>query len=894
MKKYTIFAVTLLAAISCAKETPTDMEGPVSNSLHAVILDHSPATRTVLRDNPGLAIVSEWQAGDAIGVFGGGSVNQQFVLEAGTISPDGRSAGFVSGTGTPSGNLFSYSPFQQGASGADDRIVLTFPEVQEGISPGTVNPVPDPAANILAATGTRQNGLSFKSVVSILKIGQSFEGETTLSRVEFRDLSGAPVCGEMTISRSETPTAQITGNGKVLTLHLGDGLQIKAGAVIPLYLIVPARDYPKGFELAFISQDGKKTVKTVGTRMGKTLMSGAVYPIGETSAYEYLPNVVCKLNAGAQVITPEKADLVKILNISSSPLDDIDGTVIRDNGNAVFRTSLDLLVHDDMAPAPGQWYIFEYGGDLLPEGGVFRIKSVDPMGGGYARVFAVTEPNVAAPYEELKLGKEMFDAEGNEIEGAGVNLDVASYLKEIVDDEGNTVPFSVSEDGQLLFEGDAAARIAGVRTRAARSFRINLPQLSVNVKQDYAEASLSAQMSVDFKVALGMVHGELQYAHFTAHPALNLQADFSLKAEIFKWEKKEHLYTLPFAPIPVAPGILLFPELAFYGTVGVAGEIRFTASVKYTYDMGTYGMSYNHGDGFTVRHKPTDPEKEEGFQPEIGGFSGSLNAYGTLTLRPYVHIVKLFGLGVESNFTLSFGIETKSGGEGTKLALTPSVELVPIVITLGGYYTKTLKQLSVSKTFDPLWERYLVPAVVSSRLTMGGHWTDEYYTWTKNDTGKPETLVAKLFVPDDHVDYQLKLKGRMLKGIQYGVVVARGNRSELKVTSDDPGLFNWLSVGVPPYIAPGFMDWTFDASAIATFPVEAVERLGVYGDAGEEEAEIVKTAPFHFEDGVPYQLIPVYFDADGKYHSFSKGSTGVVCWPKDWNGNPYVMSGSGQ
>ncbi|MBQ1656712.1 MAG: hypothetical protein II053_07415, partial [Bacteroidales bacterium] len=271
-----------------------------------------------------------------------------------------------------------------------------------------------------------------------------------------------------------------------------------------------------------------------------------------------------------------------------------------------------------------------------------------------------------------------------------------------------------------------------------------------------------------------------------------------------------------------------------------------------------------------------------------------LNAYGTLTLRPYVHIVKLFGLGVESNFTLSFGIETKSGGEGTKLALTPSVELVPIVITLGGYYTKTLKQLSVSKTFDPLWERYLVPAIASSKLTVHGHWTDDYYTWTKNDTGKPEELVAHLFVPDDQVDYQLKLKGRMLKGIQYGVVVARGNRSDLKISSEDPGLFNWLSVGVPPYIVPGFMDWTFDASTIGTFPVEAVKTLGVYGAQAEEEAEISKTAPFHFEDGVPYQLIPVYFDADGQYHRFNKGSTALVCWPNDWNGNPYIKLGSGQ
>lgn len=890
MKKYTIFAITLLAILSCAKETPSDTE-PVSNSLQAVILDHSPATRTVLRDNPGLEIVSQWQAGDAIGVFGGGSANQQYTLEAGTISQDGKSAGFVSTTETPSGSLFAYSPFQQGTSGTDSRIILTFPEVQEGISSGTVNPAPDPAANILAATGSRQNGLSFRSVVSILKIGQSFTEQTTLSRVEFRDLSGAPVCGEMTISQPEAPAAQITGSGTVLTLRLGDGLQVGAGTVMPIYMFVPARDYPKGFELAFVSQDGVRTVRSVGTKMGKTLISGAVYPIGDISAYEYLPNVVCKLNSGAQVITPEKADLVKILEIGSAPLEDVDGTAIRENGYVVSRPALNLLVHDDMAPVPGQWYIFEYGGDLLPEGGVFKIKTVDPIGGGYSRVFAVTEPNVAAPYEELKLGKEMFDAEGNEIEGAGVDLDVAAYLKEIVDEEGNAVPFSVSEDGKLLFEGEAAERIAGIRTKAARSFKINLPELSVNVKQDNAEASLSAQMSVDFKVALGIVHGELQYAHFTAHPSLNLKADFSLKAEVLKWERKEHLYTLPFAPIPVAPGILLFPELAFYGTVGVAGEIRFTASVKYTYDMGTYGMSYNHGDGFTVRHKPTDPGKEEGFQPEIGGFSGSLNAYGTLTLRPYVHIVKLFGLGVESNFTLSFGIETKSLGGGTKLALTPSVELVPIVITLGGYYTKTLKQLSVSKTFDPLWERYLVPAVTSYSLGAHGHWTDDFYAWTSNDSGE---LTSRAFVCDDQLHYELKLEGRMLREIPYGVVVRRGSRSDLNIRSDDPKTFSWLAAGVPPYIIPTFKDVFLYTDAIPTYPVVSVQTLGVYGAEGEKEAEISETPTFHFEDGVPYQLIPVYFDAEGQCHSFNIGSTAIVCWPTDWNGNPYVKAYSGQ
>ena len=890
MKKYTIFAITLLAVLSCVKETPSDTE-PVSNSLQAVILDHSPATRTVLRDNPGLEIVSQWQAGDTIGVFGGGSANQQFTLEAGTISQDGKSAGFVSTTETPSGSLFAYSPFQQGTSGTDSRIILTFPEVQEGISSGTVNPAPDPAANILAATGSRQNGLSFRSVVSILKIGQSFTEQTTLSRVEFRDLSGAPVCGEMTISQPEAPVAQITGSGTVLTLRLGDGLQVGAGTVMLIYMFVPARDYPKGFELAFVSQDGVRTVRSVGSKMGKTLISGAVYPIGDISAYEYLPNVVCKLNSGAQVITPEKADLVKILEIGSAPLEDVDGTVIRDNGYVVSRPALDLLVHDDMAPVPGQWYIFEYGGDLLPEGGVFKIKTVDPMGSGYSRVFAVTEPNVAAPYEELKLGKEMFDAEGNEVEGAGVDLDVAAYLKEIVDEEGNAVPFSVSEDGQLLFEGEAAERIAGIRTKAARSFKINLPELSVNVKQDNAEASLSAQMSVDFKVALGMVHGELQYAHFTAHPSLNLKADFSLKAEVLKWERKEHLYTLPFAPIPVAPGILLFPELAFYGTVGVAGEIRFTASVKYTYDMGTYGMSYNHGDGFTVRHKPTDPGKEEGFKPEIGGFSGSLNAYGTLTLRPYVHIVKLFGLGVESNFTLSFGIETKSLGGGTKLALTPSVELVPIVITLGGYYTKTLKQLSVSKTFDPLWERYLVPAVTSYSLGAHGHWTDDFYAWTSNDSGE---LTSRAFVCDDQLHYELKLEGRMLREIPYGVVVRRGSRSDLSIRSDDPKTFSWLAAGAPPYIIPTVKDVFLYTDAIPTYPVVSVQTLGVYGAEGEIEAEISETPTFHFEDGVPYQLIPVYFDAEGQCHSFNKGSTAIVCWPTDWNGNPYVKASSGQ
>lgn len=98
----------------CARmEMNSRMAG--GNSLVATIDGGVSSTKAILVDNPGVRMQSRWQGGDCIGVFGNGASNVRFNISEADISEDGRSAEFNSAAGIPSGELVSYSPYQEGA-----------------------------------------------------------------------------------------------------------------------------------------------------------------------------------------------------------------------------------------------------------------------------------------------------------------------------------------------------------------------------------------------------------------------------------------------------------------------------------------------------------------------------------------------------------------------------------------------------------------------------------------------------------------------------------------------------------------------------------------------------------------------------------------------------------
>lgn len=757
MKRFLLGVFAILMLLSCERETQF-YEG--KGTLCAYIASDDVLTKTTLVDNPGVRMVSTWTAGDQLGIFGSGASNQRFTLDAATLSDDGKRADFKSAESVPKGALTGYYPYQSGASkGSDGAITITFPAEQHSVSVAGALERPDPQANILAGTGTSDSGLSFRPVMALLKVGQRFDEDITIASVEFRDLSGAAVAGNLSISGGADPVGTITGTEKVITVYFdGDGIFIPAGALHPVFIVVPARSYDKGFEITFVDSEGGRTVKTVGTTGGKTLDRGVLHTIGDIAGKEYVPGAKTTLKPEAIIVTEEMAHQVRVMSLTTDVVRDINGEPIRQDGYQIHRPAVSLLVSDDINPSSLCWFIFNYGSEQVPDGGIFKVESLRPLGGGFSEVYATTEPNFGAPFEEVIMGEAMFDEAGNEVEDAGIDLDIASYISEIRDAEGKPMPFSVSPSGDICIGTEDMAN-ALTKAVASASKDISLPGLSISYSGDHCSANFGATLNVGMKAAVKVTGGEVNFVHFTFHPTLDLKADFSISQSI-SFSRSVHLFTLYCAPgIPVAPGVILTPTMDVSASIGANANVTLNTTISYRYDMGRFGFSYQPEQGFMFRHFESEPD-DASPSPELGtSLTARVSAGITLIAEPSIQFYGLFGAGLKLEYGISLVAQSDGNWSPTSsshesyIALCHGITITPFTASLGGWFTKTWDTLKLEIELDDLWKRYLLPKFTEIRpgvaydkvITLNSRYKgikDGKYVWlermTKNYPALPE------------------------------------------------------------------------------------------------------------------------------------------------------------
>ena len=884
---FLIAAVALLAACAPEQLRPrTDGE-----ALRGVIDADLTATKAILLDNPGIRLESYWSAGDQIGVFGGSAENVQFGLKPDDLLADGKTADFRSEASIPSGKLTAYAPYQASAGKDGGAILIDFPDKQAYTTQGGVAS-PDPAAHILLGEGTKAGGLTFRPVMAALKIGQVFDEETVVKAVEFRDLSGAAVSGAMKIMPGDSPKAEVTGEGKVITLDLGDGLEFSAGAMRPLFLIVPARAYPQGFEITFIDSKGDKTVKTVGTTQGKTLARGVVYLIGDISGRQAPESSKTVLKEGAMIMTPERLDKIRQLEAPRETLYDENGKECENqNGVPIRRPVLSLMVHKDLKPVEGGWLIFDQPSETLPDGGVYKITRCVFDSDPYYSVLARPEVNFAAPFEEVTVGGPLIDETGEFLEGGGVELDLASALIGIQDAEGNPIPFSRGPAGQILFDEEATNMLVGEpETKAILKKTFTSPKLFFKHSEKYAEVTFGAQMSLAAKFAARMMEGELQYLHLTLEPEFKLDASFALKLEK-NITQPFHLVKLLFAPILVAPGVVLTPTVDISGGIGVGGDIQFSTSVDYTYNMGMYGLTYNRGQGFSAQYREAAAPMTE-VQPSLGGFAGSLYAFGSLTVAPYLSVYGLFGLGVEAEFKLKFGL----GNDGAwKLFLAPELELIPSVASLGGYFTHRFSDFSTNFELDPIWEMYLSPKVTEKgSFAVYNNYSEEFYSFPSLNGGKGWNM--QVYTSRTDWAYKFKLEGKTGWDFAVEARIMTNDRVTKFYDEDSPDVPNDDGDTFNMYKAEG-IPHMFGMQAIAGVSGDPEifykHALGTY-EAGTEAKDFEGsfTAP-PAPSGKPYWM-EVVMTGGGQEVVIDSGRKKVYYWPNDYYGRPYNLPSESQ
>lgn len=718
--RHILAALLCLAVAACTSEPIHDNAEAVTYELTASIAPDGPQTRTILMDNPGVRVATSWAYGDAITIFGPSEEKKSLNVEYGDIYDNGKTAIFRSSLALPSGELSALYPADGNASISGGKINTVFPDTQHyTIKEGL--PQPDPAVSIMAGTGSASSGIAFRNVMAVLKIGQSFDEETTVTAVTFRDLAGGAVAGSISIDPSNNYASQVSGGNTAITLDCGDGLELEPGATGIFYMIVPAREYPKGFEIAFVTSTGEQTTRQVGVTNGVTLGRGVIYPVGEVSSRDYIAGKDASVLAdNAHLMTPELLRQVTVLKAYSEYVRNAEGDFVYYDNTPIYAPYYSILIPKDMALNEGDYLVFEATDDL-PSGGVFQItRKVKPYADdNHSCIEAHLTTDFTKAFKKLEYGAQLFDSEGEIIEDAGEELDLASYLSEVRDADGNAIQYSISDQGQIMLSDDVFEEaLTKAITKLDRS--ISSPKLSMTITDDskVCEATLGAKVTINMKAGIKVEDGELQWVHFMFNPQIKLSGNFAIKGAGSK-SKSFHLITLYFVPgIPVAPGVVLTPELEIRGSIGVGGEIVFSTSIEYTYDMGRYGFSYNNGQGFTFHHFESEPESTDNFKPELGAsLTGTVYAQGTITAIPSISLFRVFRAGIYVDFSLKFGMTV---GEETianniyktrKLFLAPEIAFSPYVASLGGVFTSKWENLIPKIEFEPFWERYLDPVI---------------------------------------------------------------------------------------------------------------------------------------------------------------------------------------
>lgn len=719
---YILAALSLCSLAACTQD-PMDgaLQEPGRYALLATISPDGPMTRTILLDNPGVRVQTRWTENDAIGLFSAKGEKLTMSVGGSDISEDGKTALFRSSSAIPDGSLTACYPAYPEASLSGSKLSMVFPGTQHYFSAYGL-PQPDPSVSLMAGTGTLSAGVSFCNVMAVLKIGQAFDKPTIIKALTFRDLSGSPVEGTISIDLSNNYASELSGGSSTLTLDCGEGVQVETGATGVFYFIIPARTYKQGVEVTFITEDGERMTRTAGTSRGVTFNRGVIYPIGEISNRDYLAGKnASTLADNALMMTPEILRQVQIISRGEETVHNDDGSEVAYNDVPIRAPWYTMMVPVSLGLKKGDYLVFDATDDL-PSGGVFQItKDVDTpyADENHSRIEIHLTSDFARAFKNISFGEDMFDAEGNLLEGTGGELDLASYLSDVRDAEGNSIPFSVSSHGEI-FLGQDALENAITKAIIKGDKSVTSPKMSITYvnPSETMEASIGASVTVGMRCGIKVVDGNVEFVHFMIHPRINLSASFTLKGACQEY-KDYPLLTLYFLPgIPIAPGVILTPELELRAGVGVGGEITFSTSIGYNYDMGEYGLSYLNGQGFTFHHKEAKPSEGVGINPDLSAsLMGTLYAQGTISAIPSISLFRVFRAGLYMDFSLKLGLQRGSETINklpyavTRLFLTPELTFSPYVATLGGAFTKKWSNLIPKLEFDPIWERHLQPVI---------------------------------------------------------------------------------------------------------------------------------------------------------------------------------------
>ena len=693
--------VVLILMTGCTDEADNALILQGNGISATIVNDEQTVTRASMVDSPTDRVAMHWTGGDAIGVFADGGANQQYTTTTADISRDSTTAVFKSAGGVPHGTYVAYFPYNANATGNQTELHLFMDATQKYTTHDFIA-VPDAQANIMVGQGYGST-VSLRNVMAVLKIGYVPQDSDVVRKVVFRDLSGRPVAGtfSVTLAADGTPSSTFptTGSNTTLTLDCGDGVDVASTDVTNFFMVVPAREYGKGFQLDFVLASGKTDSRTVGTRVGKTLSRAMAYSVGDVSVVSTSDCTIDFGPRGGKVFDDNV--MAMVLSVKSIGLCG-DGDEYGDY--------YEFIVKQGIGMTAGQTVVVNRTSEALPYGLVGELMEVTDIGSGHDLWRVRRYPRVEKAFKKLQIGRRtVFTEDGEAPDESGlVNLDLTRHFQGIIPAEGvegTTITF----DGKELNVTGTFAPEQNT-TRSAKT-SLTLPRIGHNFSWgDHHRVSLGAQASVMLAAGASIADYSIEYLSLSLTPSLKI--DFSVQGRIegVVCDKEFELFTIPFSPVTIGP-IVIVPKakvsayLKLYGRVELTAQWSYTigATVGASYSR-TYGAGGNPEYGVTGRfiNKSDAAPTLGSLIPNFGAQVG-LNIDGGLVVDA---IGSFYGLVdskvyLKGGATLYAGAMIGGGGTNYLFTMAPAIEA-------GVGVLNTRKQIR-TLDFAPWWERMAYP-----------------------------------------------------------------------------------------------------------------------------------------------------------------------------------------
>ena len=807
MKKIHLFPVlaVLIALTACQDDLSTTGQTGLQGITATIANEEDAATRAVMVDAPTQAINLRWTAGDAIGVFDAANSNTRYEAAAADISADSTQAVFRANGAVPQAAFLAYYPYDAQSSGNATELHLNMPAKQQYVM-RNFNTEPDAKACMMVGSGYA-NSVDFRNVSAILKVGYVPRDSDVVTAVVFRDLTGQPVSGAFTVTIDNdgkpVATYPASGNGQTIMLDCGGGVSVVPTIVSNFFLVVPARDYAKGFQLDFQLASGKTDVRTIGKRAGKVLQRSMVYNVGDVSTITKDDYQVVFAEGGGVIMDDDMLAMVNAVK----PLGQIDA-------EAGYGTYYDLICKPGIGLKEGMTVVINRLSEALPYGLTAKVVGIKDLGMSQ-QVRVMQYAHAEEAFQKLLIGStDAINADGSPNMDRMLPLDLTSHFVRFVPAEGmEGMTVEMTDDGLVLT--DNAWPSSAPITRAMHYGELKFPHVALNYTHTPTDrVSFGAQPAIKAGIGAAVTDKHLDYVAFSLTPTLTLDISVEKTIELADFcDREQVLGEMMFTPITVGP-VVLIPVFKVSGFVSVKGELKLTA--KWSYTLG-FNVAASYQNSLASSSSDTGwvfrcSNQCQGI-PSLADLlmPSDMSASAILTSK----LGLIFDVGLSFFAIVDFTLYTKIGMDlsasltlrrysNMSLSLTPITEAGAAVGLIG---TNPKRRNLLQVDWNPWWVREIYPEIVVmlgrqiENPPRGSMYYPAYPVNEIDEIGITANLMGYL-LEDCHM--QLRVTKKSINGTSDEVLVASYNLEKYPASNllfadipDDPGdLFSYQKVQV--------------------------------------------------------------------------------------------------